>query len=330
MASICHKVPLGASNSMRLLKLFLTFLAHDTVKFELLDATLDQCLPFEAISYGQTSSEVVSCSGQLTRVTQNYKSVLQDFAVNSKSTTLIQIDAICFDQSPAVVEHNHRVDIMGMIYNTTDEVVVWLAPKTVPPWERESHNLPKSADTNLVPNDENHSDWFPSLAGQIDTRISADDMLRSASRFHRVWVVQEVSLSHIATIIYKSFLKYFNLVKAWPELYSTRKDVMLVHDLHRLLASYGISRPETDYTKPLVIIFMGTTKGRIILPGYVTDDRSPWVPSQANPVADLPSQGSRHASWAPKPTFGFVGLAGGSQILCTKVFINDGLLHTMG
>ncbi|KAI1449479.1 heterokaryon incompatibility protein-domain-containing protein [Annulohypoxylon stygium] len=239
MASIYDQVPLTSHNSIRLLKLLPASSTTDQVKFELLEAILDQCPSFKAVSYswdGQRPTEEALCSGTPVRITLNCNSVLQHLAANSNVPSLVWIDAICINQSSeAVIERNQQVSIMGDIYTAAEEVVVWLGSKIEPVWEETFLDLAKFADANLPSEDDKYLEKLLELASKIDTK-ALNDIFWGITWFSRVWVVQEVSLSRKATFIYgRVTLKYFNLIKSWSDLYSTQKGVSLVQNLNQTL-----------------------------------------------------------------------------------------------
>ncbi|KAI0884752.1 heterokaryon incompatibility protein-domain-containing protein [Annulohypoxylon maeteangense] len=239
MADIYDQVPLKSHDSIRLLKLLPASSTADRVKFELLEATLDRCPVFKAVSYswdGQKPTEEAFCSGTPIRVTPNCNNVLQHLAANSGAPSLIWIDAICINQSPeAVIERNQQVSIMGDIYTAAEEVVVWLGSKIEPAWEKTFLDLSNFADANLSSGDENYLEKILELASKIDTK-TLNDIFWGITWFSRVWVVQEVSLSRKATFLYgRVTLKYFHLIKSWSDLYSTQKGISLVQNLNQTL-----------------------------------------------------------------------------------------------
>ncbi|KAI1649568.1 heterokaryon incompatibility protein-domain-containing protein [Daldinia loculata] len=239
MASIYGQVPLSSPNSIRLLKLFPASSIKAPVNFELLEATLDQCPPFKAISYswdGQRPTEKAFCLGQSILVTLNCNNILRYLATTNSNPSLVWIDAICINQSPAAgIERNQQVSIMGDIYTAADEVVVWLGSTIKPSWESTFQNLSVFADACLASKSEKYSSQLLVLASKIDTK-TLNDMFWGVTWFSRVWVVQEVALSRKATFIYgQALLVYFNLIKSWSDLYSTHKNVGLVQNLNQTL-----------------------------------------------------------------------------------------------
>ncbi|KAI0131237.1 heterokaryon incompatibility protein-domain-containing protein [Daldinia grandis] len=239
MASIYGQVSLCSPNSIRLLKLFPASSIKAPVNFELLEATLDQCPSFKAISYswdGQRPTEKAFCLGQPILVTLNCNNILRHLAATNSKPSLVWIDAICINQSPAaVIERNQQVSIMGDIYTAADEVVVWLGSTIKPSWESTFQNLSRFADACLASKSEKYSDKLLLLASRIDTK-TLNDMFWGVTWFSRVWVVQEVALSRKATFIYgQALLVYFNLIKSWSELYSTHKNAGLVQNLNQTL-----------------------------------------------------------------------------------------------
>ncbi|KAI8963419.1 heterokaryon incompatibility protein-domain-containing protein [Daldinia sp. FL1419] len=239
MASIYQKVPLSSPNSIRLLRLFPASPIKAPVNFELLEAPLDQCPSFTAISYswdGQRPTEKAFCLGQRILVTLNCNNILRHLATTSSKPSLVWIDAICINQSPdAVIERNQQVSIMGDVYTAAEEVFVWLGSTIKPCWEDTFLDLSRFADACLAPKNENYSSRLLALAGKIDAK-TLNDMFWGVTWFSRVWVVQEVSLSRKAIFIYgQATLVYFNLIKSWSDLYSTHKNVGLVQNLNQTL-----------------------------------------------------------------------------------------------
>ena len=98
---------------------------------DLVEATIDSTLKFEALSYaweGQDLNQAIQCGGKKLLVSATCMAALRRLRRKTE-TRILWIDQICIDQS-SVAEKNHQVALMGEIYSRAMRVVIWLGDKT--------------------------------------------------------------------------------------------------------------------------------------------------------------------------------------------------------
>lgn len=124
--------PLPPGRFIRVLKVHGARIYQDPLSFEILQISLDSPSrpDFKAISYcwgGQHPSQKIACGDRKILVTVNCEAALKRFRPSEGETELLWIDGICINQSPdALQERNHQVGMMGDVYASAKEVLVWL------------------------------------------------------------------------------------------------------------------------------------------------------------------------------------------------------------
>ncbi|ROW06932.1 hypothetical protein VMCG_04118 [Cytospora schulzeri] len=123
--------PLSSPRSFRVLELLPSRNFDSTVCCEIREASLDDRVSYEALSYVwgvPTPGYSVSVDTKTLAVTPNCLLALRHLRLRSKQRVL-WIDAICIDQrqrSQSTPERNHQVKLMGEIYSKAQTVLVWL------------------------------------------------------------------------------------------------------------------------------------------------------------------------------------------------------------
>ncbi|KAF2802208.1 HET-domain-containing protein, partial [Mytilinidion resinicola] len=84
---------------------------------------------WEKLSNIGVGNETIICNDQYLKVTPNLHDALLHLRRRSRRRTAIWIDAICIDQSN-VHERNAQVNMMGRIFDSARQVVVWLGKAT--------------------------------------------------------------------------------------------------------------------------------------------------------------------------------------------------------
>jgi hypothetical protein len=168
---------------------------------------VSQTPEYTAISYtwGDLSQKgLILVNGRKHYITENAMDVL--LYVRSEQDTRIArvwIDTICIDQSN-VVERNHQVRLMGQIYSNAQQTVVWLG--------KESEDSDLAMD--FIPLVDKTLKDFEGSESVIDymflqkLNTGRDSLawealgnLLARPWFQRVWVIQEVALSHTAYMV---------------------------------------------------------------------------------------------------------------------------------
>lgn len=195
----------------------------DHLHCELIQCQLKDAPPYKALSYvwgNMIMESEITCSGHVMVITSNLLQSLRRIRDPHQGIT-VWADAIRIDQS-ATVERGHQVDLMGKIYATADEVIVWLgeddrglanhafrsliAINTAIQTEAE-HNFPAvTAQDHVI---QYYTRAFMPVESMIAANLSAQQKLSigtlyNLSWFKRVWVLQEVGLAKVATAIWGS------------------------------------------------------------------------------------------------------------------------------
>jgi hypothetical protein len=205
--------PLEYPRSIRLVKLYPARCRTDTVVCDLIHVSLENCLPFEALSYtwGDPSvKHTISCSKEQLETATNLLSALQHLR-QLDSTRLIWIDAICINQHD-LDERTQQVQLMREIYHKAEEVLVWLGPE-IPDSPRCFQLVPKLAsaweERDEVRQEGQQSQGVLTVheAKQLGLPELDDPIWQTLKRilhppwFDRVWIIQEVAVAKRVTVI---------------------------------------------------------------------------------------------------------------------------------
>ncbi|KAL2757799.1 hypothetical protein ACRALDRAFT_1079888 [Sodiomyces alcalophilus JCM 7366] len=197
----------------------------DSLDCELFTSNLDNAPPYTALSYvwgDPTETADVTCSGHACRVTRS----LADGLRRIRKPDQLQFawaDAICINQKDTV-EKGQQVDLMGAIYDTARDVLVWLGPDPTDS-AHEAFRCLRAVNDKLYTGtdvesfqptkDEMPYDTFLLNGEQVQTFAGAQrsvlgfvlgdrgkhcvGRLFGLPWFSRVWVLQEVGLATAAT-----------------------------------------------------------------------------------------------------------------------------------
>lgn len=123
--------PLSSPRSFRVLNLLPSRDFDGPVFCEIREASLDDCVRYEALSYvwgAPALGHSVFVGNRTLRVTPNCLEALRHLRFRYRRRVL-WVDAICIDQresSQGTKERNHQVEVMGDIYLKARTVLVWL------------------------------------------------------------------------------------------------------------------------------------------------------------------------------------------------------------
>ncbi|KAF2091412.1 HET-domain-containing protein, partial [Saccharata proteae CBS 121410] len=143
---------------------------------------LSQNPTYEALSYAWGSPKrprTIFLNDRPIRVTKGLEAALRQFASeirDAKESPLLWVDALCINQRDDK-EKSQQVTQMARIYSNAKQVLIWLG--------RESDDSSLAMET---------LDW---LHGMYETALES---LTGRAWFRRIWVIQEVTLSKIATV----------------------------------------------------------------------------------------------------------------------------------
>lgn len=99
----------------------------DGFDFGLLEGSLDDSTTFYALSYAwgeATPTDSILCEEANMPITANCAAALKHILPKFKSCN-IWVDSICIDQT-CILERNQQVALMGEIYSSAQEVLIWL------------------------------------------------------------------------------------------------------------------------------------------------------------------------------------------------------------
>lgn len=149
----------------------------------------DPCRCFQALSYawGQfTESRFITLNGQHEiPVSDNCYAALLRLR-NTKQSRRLWVDAICINQAD-LVERASQVKMMGQLYNSAPEVLVWLGEANIDlAWGRVANEYPRSY-TEQTGEGERAARWQ-----MVRLAIGEIEMKLTAKWYFRSWVVQEV------------------------------------------------------------------------------------------------------------------------------------------
>ncbi|KAK2759641.1 heterokaryon incompatibility protein [Colletotrichum kahawae] len=190
-SSILEYIPLPSKSSFRLLELFPSSSRGAPLRGRLVQSDITYQPDYEALSYvwGDASpSEHILIDEHNVPITTNLHSALVHLRDSSEARTL-WVDALCIDQSTHG-ERNQQVMIMGDIYKSARQVVVWLGEA--------------ADDSHLVfehLKDESAKKAWPNVPKPSPRLRRAWLALITRPWFFRTWVIQEVALSRKAELM---------------------------------------------------------------------------------------------------------------------------------
>jgi hypothetical protein len=121
------------SRSIRVIKLHGAANISDEIRFDLITTSLDEPLPYEAISYtwsGQALDRPVYANGQEYHVTKNAEDVMRRLRPSRPDDSRnLWIDAICINQKDDA-EKSVQVQLMFEVYANAERVNIWLGQGT--------------------------------------------------------------------------------------------------------------------------------------------------------------------------------------------------------
>ncbi|KAH7406123.1 heterokaryon incompatibility protein-domain-containing protein [Phaeosphaeria sp. MPI-PUGE-AT-0046c] len=168
----------------------------DAIRCDIAHVNLLDKPSYEAVSYtwatedGDASlSRIVLCGTKEIAVTRNCELVLRHLRQRYRKRTL-WLDAICIDQSN-VVERGHQVRLMAEIYSEASQVLAYLGPG-----RKDWHH--RASLKRLMDYLEDDRD-----ARTAKSPPKRNDMLQFLEMpyFDRVWVLQEIALAKMVTLI---------------------------------------------------------------------------------------------------------------------------------
>ncbi|KAI1138380.1 heterokaryon incompatibility protein-domain-containing protein [Hypoxylon sp. FL0543] len=166
---------------------------------------------YEALSYvwgDATITTPITLNSRPFQVTTNLEAALRVLRHKNKKR-LIWVDAICINQT-SIQERNQEVRRMRDIYSRAEQVIIWLGPELEPGFvtpvdcvgiAKKTHDLLES----LASTDPEDCDAAARVLDGTGDPIYALLVLNrffSRSWFSRIWVLQEIALARVATLIY--------------------------------------------------------------------------------------------------------------------------------
>ncbi|KAK5992634.1 Heterokaryon incompatibility protein 6 [Cladobotryum mycophilum] len=121
-----HKLP--DQRSIRLIKLYGAANLDDDIHIDLITASLDKSLSYEALSYtwdSQLRDQVIYANGQEFYITKNAQAAMRQLRLIPGKLKYLWIDAVCINQDD-MAEKNLQVAIMAEIFKKATKVNIWL------------------------------------------------------------------------------------------------------------------------------------------------------------------------------------------------------------
>jgi hypothetical protein len=188
----------------------------DSIECELIVTNLDEKPVYESLSYEwgfPTGKDFcIKINGQERPVRENLWLALLCLRLKDGTRTL-WIDAICIDQSN-IPERNHQVGQMGRIYSQASGVVIWIGTE-IQDMTKPEKNVKLAQDflRDLSINKNGQLSRRQIVKYEKDMRrgslldLKIDALLELCYRSYwtRLWVIQEVILSHRGVIQCSSF-----------------------------------------------------------------------------------------------------------------------------
>ncbi|KAJ9612338.1 hypothetical protein H2200_003935 [Cladophialophora chaetospira] len=171
---------------------------YEPLRAKLHSFDLDNAPAFYALSYVWGNPEVddTILLGDQTfkreRITANLHAALTQMRRHD-TARFIWVDALCIDQQN-LQERNHQVQIMGTIFASAAQVVIWLGEAT----QHSSFGLQTLQYIAEGKAFEDNPPWKSKPPEVI--QMGLIDVLRRAW-FHRIWTVQEAALSSCKTVM---------------------------------------------------------------------------------------------------------------------------------
>ncbi|KAL9602686.1 MAG: hypothetical protein Q9219_001676 [cf. Caloplaca sp. 3 TL-2023] len=185
---------LSEPHSIRLLRLSPASSLSEPVHCSLVQTSLNNVTPYEALSYtwgDATERSQLSIDGKKLSITSNLDTALRYLRAQNGPRTL-WVDAVCIDQND-LDERNQQVALMRDVYSKASQVVAWLG---------EEHPL----DAGALNFDE--PEPFPEQATEVEKikRVMGLQVRLSSSListkaliqrpwFSRAWIIQEAALA---------------------------------------------------------------------------------------------------------------------------------------
>ncbi|KAK8121778.1 hypothetical protein PG984_010448 [Apiospora sp. TS-2023a] len=179
--------PIGAERTTRML-ILKNGSYEDELAGNLEMARLDDCPPWEALSYAWGTTTVYSrirIGSRFIRISTNLEGALRKLRQKHGDEALgrgfrLWVDQICIDQEN-VQERSHQVQLMYSIYEKAEKVFVWLGPDDYDVAKEAFYTVRMLASLDENQTKELGTDQIHVLKDLFDCRW-----------FRRLWVVQEI------------------------------------------------------------------------------------------------------------------------------------------
>lgn len=128
--------PFKEEREIRLLKIETIPGTGQEYNFTLSHTTIDQAPAYETLSYvwgpNFRDRSFIFHDGCVLRITKNLELAIYEVAPHC-STGYLWVDQICINQDD-IEEKNEQVKLMGLIYGSSAQVLIWLGPIDLPPY----------------------------------------------------------------------------------------------------------------------------------------------------------------------------------------------------
>jgi hypothetical protein len=203
--------PLPDDNHIRLATIQSSPQGKPVLRVLLFKAPIALAKDFVALSYcwGDQNEKVpIICNGKKFEITANLHAALTRITADSKDGLLcVWADALCINQED-VDERSSHITLMGRIYSSAKEVVIWLGAEeddttlafdTLKDFAHRWNQVSR-LDYHGAPQDQIDELMDPEV-GTEDVKLSAIKKLCSRPWFERTWTYQEAVLAKQATVL---------------------------------------------------------------------------------------------------------------------------------
>ncbi|KAJ1333112.1 HET domain-containing protein [Microdochium nivale] len=198
-----------------------------------------------------------------------------------KSTITLWVDALCINQQD-VTERAAQVNMMGRIYSSASDVIVWLG-KPTPDADAAFHFMNSVALASQASSGAAWEQLVTLDATVVQEGLRATLATLAYSWFHRTWVIQEVALGQAVTFVCGSHMidlaTFMDCIWAIPDylpiwdLYEHDDDpaVLGLYSAERTLGIRHIYQAEGAVPLELLLqaaLFVGATDQRDLVHGF--------------------------------------------------------------
>ena len=156
---------------------------------------------YEAVSYvwgDQSNTRSIRLNGRDVQVTENLDAALRSLR-RPTSRRLLWVDALCINQAN-LVEKSSQVKLMRDIFETAEQVIVWLGPET--PQDEDAFKFARvfHSKTSGGGNLQKKNDWIVKMAVRLNDAWEGAASILQRQWWTRSWIFQEILVARKAVV----------------------------------------------------------------------------------------------------------------------------------